>query len=55
VQLIDGVRVLHDGGWALALPDPEEPVTHIWAEATTDAGAKDLAKEYARRIRQLLR
>jgi mannose-1-phosphate guanylyltransferase/phosphomannomutase len=55
VQLIDGVKVRHDGGWALALPDPEEPVTHVWAESTSDAEAKALAKEYARRIRQLLR
>ena len=37
VQLIDGVKVRHDDGWALALPDPEEPVTHIWAEGATDA------------------
>lgn len=55
VQLIDGVKVRHDDGWALALPDPEEPITHIWTEAATDADAKALAKEYARRIRQLLR
>jgi mannose-1-phosphate guanylyltransferase/phosphomannomutase len=55
VQLIDGVRVRHEDGWALALPDPEEPVTHVWAEAATDADATALAKEYARRIRQLLR
>ncbi|MGH9274164.1 MAG: mannose-1-phosphate guanyltransferase, partial [Acidimicrobiales bacterium] len=55
VQLIDGVKVFHDGGWALALPDPEEPVTHVWAESTTDAEAKALVKEYALRIRQLLR
>jgi len=55
VQLIDGVKVRHDGGWALALPDPEEPVTHLWTEAATDREAKALAGEYARRIRQLLR
>jgi len=55
VQLIDGVKVRHDDGWALALPDPEEPVTHIWAEGATDAEAKSLVTEYARRIRQLLR
>jgi mannose-1-phosphate guanylyltransferase/phosphomannomutase len=55
VQLIDGVKVRHDGGWALALPDPEEPVTHVWAEGGTDAEAKTLVKEYARRIRQLQR
>jgi mannose-1-phosphate guanylyltransferase/phosphomannomutase len=55
VQLIDGVKVRHDDGWALALPDPEEPITHIWSEGDTDADARALATEYARRIRQLLR
>ena len=34
--LVDGVKVLHDDGWVLALPDPEEPVTHVWAEAGSD-------------------
>jgi mannose-1-phosphate guanylyltransferase/phosphomannomutase len=55
VELVDGVRVHHDGGWALALPDPEEPVTHIWAEALSDEEARRLVQEYARRIRQLVR
>ena len=55
VDLIDGVKVRHDDGWALALPDPEEPVTHIWAESGTNGDARRLAQEYARRIRQLLR
>jgi mannose-1-phosphate guanylyltransferase/phosphomannomutase len=55
VDLVDGVKVHHDGGWALALPDPEEPVTHVWAEADSTAAARRLAQEYARRIRQLLR
>ena len=31
--LVDGVKVLHDDGWASSLPDPEEPLTHVWAEA----------------------
>jgi mannose-1-phosphate guanylyltransferase/phosphomannomutase len=53
--LVDGVKVIHDDGWALVLPDPEEPLTHVWAEASTDADARSLAQEYARRIRQLLR
>ncbi len=55
VELVDGVKVHHDDGWALALPDPEEPVTHIWAEGASDGDARRLAQEYARRIRQLLR
>ena len=55
VDLIDGVKVHHDTGWALVLPDPEEPVTHIWAEGDTAQDARTLAQEYARRIRQMLR
>jgi mannose-1-phosphate guanylyltransferase/phosphomannomutase len=55
LELIDGVKVLHDDGWVLALPDPEEPVTHIWAEGPDQAGARALAQEYVRRIRQTLR
>jgi mannose-1-phosphate guanylyltransferase/phosphomannomutase len=53
--LVDGVKVIHDDGWALVLPDPEEPVTHVWAEAATDTEARVLAQEYSRRIRQMLR
>ncbi|MGE0880491.1 MAG: sugar phosphate nucleotidyltransferase [Acidimicrobiia bacterium] len=56
VVLIDGVKVIHEGGWVLAVPDPEEPVTHIWAESlTSDTEARKLAQEYGRRIRQMLR
>jgi hypothetical protein len=39
----------------LVLPDPEEPVSHVWAEGQSDLEARRLAHEYARRIRQLLR
>ena len=53
--LVDGVKVMHDDSWALALPDPEEPVTHVWAEGSSDSDARRLAQEYVRRIRQLLR
>jgi len=53
--LLDGVKVIHDGGWALLLPDPDEPVTHVWAEAGSDSEARALAQEYARRVRQTMR
>ncbi len=55
LELVDGVKVLHDHGWALALPDPQEPITHVWAEAGSEAAARQLAQEYVRRIRQMLR
>lgn len=53
--LVDGVKVIHDDGWALVLPDPGEPVTHVWAEGATAIEAKALAQDYVRRIRQILR
>jgi mannose-1-phosphate guanylyltransferase/phosphomannomutase len=53
--LVDGVKVRHGDGWVLALPDPEEPVTHIWAEGASERAAAELAQEYTRRIRQLVR
>jgi mannose-1-phosphate guanylyltransferase/phosphomannomutase len=55
VLLVDGVKVLHDDGWALVFPDPEEPLTHVWAEAGSDSDARARAQEYARRIRSILR
>ncbi len=52
--LVDGVKIVHADGWALVLPDPEEPVTHVWAEAGSDRDARQLAEEYTRRIRHAL-
>jgi mannose-1-phosphate guanylyltransferase/phosphomannomutase len=53
--LVDGVKVLEEDGWALVLPDPEEPVTHVWAEGASDSQAESRANEYAVRLEQLLR
>jgi mannose-1-phosphate guanylyltransferase/phosphomannomutase len=53
--LVDGVKVIHDDGWVLCLPDPEEAVTHVYAEASSDGEARRLAREYVLRIRQLVR
>ncbi|HEV2071703.1 MAG TPA: hypothetical protein VGR26_18105, partial [Acidimicrobiales bacterium] len=54
VVLIDGVKVLHDDGWALALPDPDDPSTHVWAEAESDEAARARAQDYAQRVRSML-
>jgi mannose-1-phosphate guanylyltransferase/phosphomannomutase len=53
--LVDGVKVLEDNGWALVLPDPEQPVTHVWAEGPDDRAASTRVDEYASLVRELLR
>jgi mannose-1-phosphate guanylyltransferase/phosphomannomutase len=54
-ELIDGVKVIEDDRWALVLPDPDEALTHVWAEAGSDVEARRVAQEYIERIRQVLR
>ncbi len=53
--LVDGVKILHDDGWCLVVPDLDEALTHIWAEAPTEAGALQRAQDYAREVRNVLR
>jgi mannose-1-phosphate guanylyltransferase/phosphomannomutase len=54
-ELIDGVKVIDGDRWALVLPDPDEALTHVWAEAGSDVEARRVAQEYVERIRQVLR
>jgi mannose-1-phosphate guanylyltransferase / phosphomannomutase len=48
VDTTDGIRVIEpDGGWILALPDPADAVTHLWAEGKDDDAAQALLDEWA--------
>jgi mannose-1-phosphate guanylyltransferase/phosphomannomutase len=48
VDTTDGVRIVEpDGGWVLVLPDPEEAVTHLWAEGADADAAQDLLDHWA--------
>ncbi|MCL4434900.1 MAG: sugar phosphate nucleotidyltransferase [Actinobacteria bacterium] len=55
VTLIEGIKIIEDTGWTWVLPDPEEPLTHVWVEAPTHTEARTRAQQYAVRIRQMLR
>jgi mannose-1-phosphate guanylyltransferase / phosphomannomutase len=47
VSLVDGIKVfLEHSEWVLVLPDAEESVFHVYAEAASDARAHELAQEY---------
>jgi mannose-1-phosphate guanylyltransferase/phosphomannomutase len=55
VIVVDGVKLPEPDGWTLVLPDPEEPLTHVWAEGPTAAAARVRAQEHAAYIGQSLR
>ncbi|WP_418791735.1 sugar phosphate nucleotidyltransferase [Phosphitispora sp. TUW77] len=53
VELLDGVKVYHDNGWALVLPDVEEPRYHVYSEGYSYEFAESLADFYIDKINQL--
>jgi mannose-1-phosphate guanylyltransferase/phosphomannomutase len=53
--LVDGVKIIRPEGWVLVLPDPERPVTHVWAEGDTEREARRLVAVQAGRIAEIAR
>ena len=53
VELIEGLKVYRPEGWALVLPDPEEPAYRIISEGNTEESAGSLADFYMERVRVL--
>ena len=53
LETIDGVKTYRGDDWALVVPDPQEPLVRIWAEAGTDAEADALAQEFVALVEEL--
>lgn len=53
IEIIDGLKVFHDQGWALVLPDAEEPAFQIFSEAVSPEVATELTAFYTGRITAL--
>jgi mannose-1-phosphate guanylyltransferase / phosphomannomutase len=45
LDLMDGVKAFDERGWVQALPDPDEPVVHVYAEGETELLSEELANE----------
>jgi len=54
VDLVDGVKIHHGEDWVLVLPDPEQPLVHVWAESSTMSKAAALAGTQIRAIRNVV-
>jgi mannose-1-phosphate guanylyltransferase/phosphomannomutase len=53
--LVDGVKIVRPEGWVLVLPDPELPITHVWAESDTEREARRLVAVQSGRIAEIAR
>ena len=45
-DVLDGIKVFENGGWAQAIPDPYEPLVHLYAEAETPDRARELEEDF---------
>ncbi|HBG16799.1 MAG TPA: nucleotidyltransferase, partial [Firmicutes bacterium] len=53
IEVIDGLKVFHEQGWALVLPDAEEPVFQVYSEANSQEEADALTSLYTGKINAL--
>ena len=44
---LDGIKVFFDSGWAQVLPDPAEPLVHVYAEGASEEESRDLEEKFA--------
>ncbi|TEB16114.1 D-glycero-alpha-D-manno-heptose 1-phosphate guanylyltransferase [Pelotomaculum sp. FP] len=53
LELLDGVKVYHQDGWALVLPDPDEPFCRVFSEGSTMEIAESLTDMYIKKINDI--
>jgi mannose-1-phosphate guanylyltransferase/phosphomannomutase len=54
LDLMDGIKVFEKRGWAQVLPDPDEPLVHIYAEGRTEEDSKALEAEYRAMVEEIM-
>ena len=54
LDLLDGIKVFDKRGWAQVLPDPDEPVVHIYAEGQTREDSKALEAEFHDMVEEIM-
>jgi mannose-1-phosphate guanylyltransferase / phosphomannomutase len=54
VDLRDGIKVFDRRGWAQVLPDPDEPLVHIYAEGDSEDASAELERELRTLVESVL-
>jgi mannose-1-phosphate guanylyltransferase/phosphomannomutase len=54
LDLTDGIKVFGERGWAQILPDPDEPLVHIYAEGKTEEDSKALEAEFRAIVEEIM-
>jgi mannose-1-phosphate guanylyltransferase / phosphomannomutase len=54
VDTLDGIKVFDERGWAQVLPDPDEPVVHLYAEGSDRETSHELAQELRALVEEIM-
>jgi len=54
LDLMDGIKVFEERGWAEILPDPDQPIMHIYAEGRTEEDSKALEAEFRGMVEEIM-
>jgi mannose-1-phosphate guanylyltransferase / phosphomannomutase len=55
IDTLDGIKVYEQRGWAQVVPDPDEPLVHVYAEGDTPEDAKSLEDEFLAIVEEVVR
>jgi mannose-1-phosphate guanylyltransferase / phosphomannomutase len=54
LDLTDGIKVFDQRGWAQILPDPDEPLVHIYAEGRSEEESEELEAEFRSMVEEIM-
>ena len=54
VDLQDGIKIFDKRGWAQVLPDPDEPLVHVYAEGDSEDASAELEQEMRSLVEDVL-
>jgi mannose-1-phosphate guanylyltransferase / phosphomannomutase len=54
LDLTDGIKLLDERGWSQVLPDPDEPLVHLYAEGATPEDSEELEREVREMVEEIM-
>src|SRR4029077_11518980 len=54
LDLTDGIKRFDERGWAQVLPDPDEPVIHLYAEGDSEEASSELEAEWRPLVEEIM-
>ncbi|MGH3073139.1 MAG: sugar phosphate nucleotidyltransferase [Gaiellaceae bacterium] len=54
LDLTDGIKLIGERGWSQVLPDPDEPLVHLYAEGETLESSEELERELRELVEEIM-